>query len=113
MTILINKGQSNTFALDNLDNKALTVGFSYVFEFINGQSKQSQKLTIAPTTTSNVSEFVLVEGVDITFANKGSYEYILREDDTNELCRGKMKVVGVNTSKPSPTLNKTYVVYEQ
>ena len=59
MTILINKGQSNTFALDNLDNKALTVGFSYVFEYINGQSKQSQKLTIAPTTTSNVSEFVL------------------------------------------------------
>lgn len=113
MTVLINKGQSNTFALDNLDNKALTVGYSYVFEFINGQSKQSQKLTIVPVTVSNVSEFILVEGTDITFANKGSYEYILREDDSNELCRGKLKVVGVNSSKPSPTLNKTYVVYEQ
>lgn len=111
MTIQIVKSILNTFALDNLNNKAAVSAFSYVFEFINEQTKASQKLTLVPVISYNVATFTLTEGTDITFANEGSYTYILREDDTNELCRGRMKVGDTNTLKPSPTLTKTYAVY--
>jgi len=118
MTIAIHKGILNEFALSNILDKSIYTARTYKFSFIGGSTKVTQTLTLVPTIAGNRYTFEITEGTDITFTNKGQYEWELYEVEDitlneNLLCDGFMKVFDTRTAPTTPTaLNgKTYVVY--